>query len=241
MSPRNQVQHGLPNTHRCCLRRAAWLRNPHLRCCLQAMAEVAHTSQRLRLAASKSWTGAAQMQHDDFNRLGSLNTTQTDKKNTATFDAPQAYRLLAVHATASFAGHASSASKLHCLIQDKTMLHFIYAQTVALDTVNCYIKHEDMVWKAQHCAPSLALRSLSFLLKANSHDPCTALRRKMCATFAACHSGFRTLTPPDPEAHTSCSTNSLIAPGSPCLQRRMCEAVASNAVLRFTPQLVRIA
>ena len=185
MSPRNQVQHGLPNTHRCCLRRAAWLRNPHLSCCPQAIAEVAHTSQRLRLAASKSWTGAAQMQHDDFNRLGSLNTTQTDKKNTATFDAPQAYRLLAVHTTASFAGQASSASKLHCLIQDKTMLHFIYAQTVALDTVNCYIKHEDMVWKAQHCAPSLALRSLSFLLKANSHDLCAALRRRMCAAFAA--------------------------------------------------------
>ena len=106
---------------------------------------------------------------------------------------------------------------------------------------NCLIKLVQQISRAHHCCLSLPLRCLSLLLKHTSHDSCTGMRRWCALLLFASHSGFRTLTPPDPEAHASCLTKSMIAPGSPYIRQRICDPNTSATRLGFTPQLQRLA
>ena len=76
------------------------------------------------------------MRNGDFNHHCSLNTAKTDKNtlrrlmHVKNSDTLRAILVLQVQSTR----HLCETTLLDCR---ETILHFIYAQTVALDTVNC--------------------------------------------------------------------------------------------------------
>ena len=122
-----------------------------------------------------------------------------------------------------------------------TTLQFIHAQTVVLDAAKLFDKTCTTDFEGTTLLPIFAL-TMTFLAAQNHLARLTRWpTKKTCATSAACHSGFRTLTPPDPEAHASCLTKSMIAPGSPYIRRRNCDPNNSATRLGFTPQLHRLA